>query len=293
MAGVTLAHMAEQRENLRARRSRRPRKKVLKGVTPQKAVSLRYSAQLSYLIGLMHTATMEALEPVLTRWLAPSGFVQDELPDDLDDALKALRSSLGGLDPIIEEIASTFTASVDKVQRKKFFGSIEKAVGVDLRGVVSEEGISEAVHLATQQNVSLIKTLPERYFAQIENITYNEIIGGSLKPDVPFTAQIEALYDDAASNSRSNAKRIARDQNNKLSGDLSQVRQTNAGIEEYVWSASKDGDVRKSHKDHDGKTYRWDSPPKATGHPGHDIQCRCVALPVLHIKGFRKRTATR
>ena len=31
----------------------------------------------------------------------------------------------------------------------------------------------------------------------------------------------------------------------------------------------------------DGKTFRWDTPPDDTGHPGEDYGCRCTAEPKL------------
>ncbi len=46
----------------------------------------------------------------------------------------------------------------------------------------------------------------------------------------------------------------------------------------YVWRTRSDGKVRDSHRANDGKIFSWDSPP-ATGHPGEDFGCRCVAEP--------------
>ncbi len=97
---------------------------------------------------------------------------------------------------------------------------------------------------------------------------------------------------------RSRAELIARDQTLKLYGQIQEERQTQAGIEEYVWSTSEDERVRgnpsglypKSHGNHwklEGKTFRWDDPPivdEQSGrreHPGGDFQCRCAAIPVL------------
>jgi len=97
---------------------------------------------------------------------------------------------------------------------------------------------------------------------------------------------------------RSRAELIARDQTLKLYGQIQEERQTQAGIEEYVWSTSLDERVRgnpaglypKSHGNHwklEGRTFRWDDPPvvdEKSGrkeHPGGDFQCRCAAIPVL------------
>ena len=47
------------------------------------------------------------------------------------------------------------------------------------------------------------------------------------------------------------------------------------------WLTSDDERVRPSHREKVGKFFRWDDPPADTGHPGADIQCRCVAIAAL------------
>jgi len=87
---------------------------------------------------------------------------------------------------------------------------------------------------------------------------------------------------------RSRAELIARDQTLKLYGQIQEERQTDAGIEEYVWSTSEDERVRHRHSDLEGTTQRWDSPPIVDlksgrrEHPGGDFQC----LPASARVGF-------
>ena len=84
-------------------------------------------------------------------------------------------------------------------------------------------------------------------------------------------------------NTTKRAKLIARDQSSKLNSALNQQRQQNFGVEEYVWRTSGDERVRDNHRSKNGKTFRWDDPPKDTGHPGQDVQCRCVAQPIINM----------
>jgi len=79
------------------------------------------------------------------------------------------------------------------------------------------------------------------------------------------------------------ARLIARDQTAKLNSTLNQQRQQNLGVTQYIWRTSGDGRVRETHKDNNGKVFNWDKPPKDTGHPGHDINCRCVAEPIIEL----------
>ena len=79
---------------------------------------------------------------------------------------------------------------------------------------------------------------------------------------------------------------LARDQVNRLNGQLDQHRQAQMGVTRYVWRTMEDDRVRPKHADQDGKVHSWDKPPKvgAKGerfHPTQDYNCRCYAEPVL------------
>ena len=71
---------------------------------------------------------------------------------------------------------------------------------------------------------------------------------------------------------------ITRDQTTKYVSGLNQIRQTSAGVEGYIWMATRDERVRPDHLALDGQRFLWRSPP-AIGHPGQPINCRCVARP--------------
>jgi SPP1 gp7 family putative phage head morphogenesis protein len=78
---------------------------------------------------------------------------------------------------------------------------------------------------------------------------------------------------------------IARDQVAKLNGDLTRLRQTDLGIDNYIWRTSLDERVRPGHAQLEGMRQSWDKPPivdPKTGrraHPGGDFNCRCTAEP--------------
>jgi len=90
------------------------------------------------------------------------------------------------------------------------------------------------------------------------------------------------------------AIRIARDQSGKMNSAFNQARQLQVGIRKYQWSTSEDERVRPSHEDMESGgengdgIYSWDEPGPLAGtidgepcHPGQDIQCRCVATPIV------------
>ena len=67
----------------------------------------------------------------------------------------------------------------------------------------------------------------------------------------------------------------------KSIGRLTEIRQRQLGVAGYRWSTSLDERVRDTHAANEGLFFRWDDPPAITGHPGEDIQCRCVGIPTL------------
>ena len=126
-----------------------------------------------------------------------------------------------------------------------------------------------------QENISLIKTVPERLRGDLRagiNQTFAER---------PFDQQaLSKVVRERGQSAGYNLRRITRDQTNKAVGQLTQARHQQLGVEEYIWQTVQDERVRSSHAVLNGKRRRWD---KAAGgiSPGSEIQCRCVAIPVI------------
>jgi len=93
--------------------------------------------------------------------------------------------------------------------------------------------------------------------------------------------ELSALISERGDVAESKAMLIARDQTLKTYAGISRIRQQNAGATSYVWSTSGDDRVRDTHRANEGQTFSWAVPPAETGHPGEDVQCRCVAVPVI------------
>lgn len=155
---------------------------------------------------------------------------------------------------------------------------MESATGVNLQSLVQNENLEDTLIVSTNENVNLIRSIPEEYFKKIEQAVYTGTTQGSKASSL--IKQIK----DIGKVTTNRAKLIARDQTSKINSALSQQRQQNLGIEEYVWRTSEDDRVRESHRSKNGKVFRWDDPPKDTGHPGADIQCRCVAQPIIKLE---------
>lgn len=159
--------------------------------------------------------------------------------------------------------------------RAKFNRSMSRALGIDVGPLTLGDDVGKVMTQAITDSVGLIKTIPPR----LKEGLLGDML--SLAEEAPFNqAKVMDLLAKNYESSGYNLRRITRDQNNKLMGKLSEVRQVAVGIKEYVWSTAGDGRVRPSHRANEGLTFRWANPP-GTGHPGYEIQCRCVAQGVI------------
>ena len=125
-------------------------------------------------------------------------------------------------------------------------------------------------------NVDLIKTIPPRFHTAI----HKRLV--ELQRRAPFDqSQVRQMFFREFKSSGYNLRRLTRDQTNKAVGQLNLVRQKEVGVEKYRWRTSADERVRPTHNDNNARIFFWDQPPPETGHPGEDIQCRCIALPIF------------
>ena len=134
--------------------------------------------------------------------------------------------------------------------------------------------VQAAVEAWRVENVRLIRSISDRLLGDVQALVTEAATSGM---------RVETLRNRLRERfgvSDSRARLIARDQILKANSDLTRARHLEAGITQYVWITSQDERVRPEHRALHGRTFSWDDPPPP-GHPGQDIQCRCVARPVL------------
>lgn len=116
----------------------------------------------------------------------------------------------------------------------------------------------------------------------MRDIVYDGFADGKTTDGI--TKEILAAYDTG----KRHAEFIARDQTAKLNGQIQRAQQTDAGINQYIWSMVKDERTRKSHRELDGKKFSWDDAPVNSDgrkcHPGEDYGCRCIGRPVFNLE---------
>ncbi len=124
-------------------------------------------------------------------------------------------------------------------------------------------------------NTSLIKSIPVQHFARVEGAIRSGVMAGTSPRSL--AKEIKAISGVTANR----AKLIAVDQIAKSNAELTQYRQQDIGIKSYKWLTSGDERVRPTHVDNANKIFSWSNPSPITGHPGHDVRCRCTALAVF------------
>lgn len=203
-------------------------------------------------------------------------------------------------DAAAQRLAASTTEKLARNNKDKVERALRKALGVNSATLIDTPEIRDIITATTQENVALIKSIPEEHFARVSQAVFanyagQPIEGGSLAKRLQ---QIGGITDRRA-------KFIARDQTAKFVSSLNAARQQEAGIDGYIWRNAGDNRVvgkpgglypegtrgHGNHWDREGKTFSWDSPPP-DGHPGMAFNCRCFAEPVINIEKVRDKALT-
>jgi len=258
----------------RVKNPKKRTKKVQPIKTP-KSPGVRYRRWLENLVKQLRIDTNTQIVPILKQF--ETEYVNDAYARTLEQAFDNLRKSYETIGINAKTVSSSFVGNANNVNKKRFYSAMEKATGVNIESVIQNEGLEDILVATTRENVNLIRSIPEEYFKKIETLVFTSTTQGDTAGSM--IKQIQNI----GKTTTKRARLIARDQSSKLNSALSQQRQQNLGVEEYIWRTAGDERVRENHRSKNGKTFRWDDPPKDTGHPGQAIQCRCVAQPIIKL----------
>jgi SPP1 gp7 family putative phage head morphogenesis protein len=183
----------------------------------------------------------------------------------------------------INQIAEGAASEVSAWNKDQITRVMKQGLGVDL--FQSEPWLAQELNIFAETNINLIKSNNAAFLKQTENLVYDGMRRGlrheEIAKQILGTGKDELGKVSRFKNAKSRANLIARDQINKLNGQLNELRQKNAGVKKYIWRTNIDGRERSSHNDWNGKEFSWKTgSPKGTN-PGDEIQCRCYAEPVL------------
>lgn len=212
-----------------------------------------------------------------------SGLAQDAAPADLlQKVLAALRRRWGKrFDELGEEIAEKFAKRAGD-QTDAAMTAALRAAGIRVKFQASQaqqDQLAAVVH----ENVSLIKSIPERYLTSVEGAVMRSIQGG--RDLGTLTTELKAAY--GVTHRR--AAFIALDQNNKSTAFLTRTRQTELELFFAQWVHSGAGKYKRaSHVKASQEKVVYDVRvgwlDPATGKriwPGTEPGCRCTSRSII------------
>lgn len=270
----TLARMAGV--NPAKRKGRR-----LPATRPSYAAEVAYRAELLAIVAQLRKAVNEVLLPAVKAEAPNFERTKDDFSAlRLMMAFDQMAQRFGGIDRVAMRLAAQAVKRQEDITNRQLATSIAKAMGADsamtvaFKGVINSLNVRGKVEAATVANVELIKSIPAQFSDKVKGIVLNGAAQGQRFETIARDIQKQL---DVAEN---RAKLIARDQMAKLNSSITEAKQTALGITEYEWSTAGDERVRPEHAANNGRVFKWNDPPD-TGHPGEDINCRCIARPII------------
>lgn len=157
----------------------------------------------------------------------------------------------------------------------RWTATVASQAQIDISALLRDDDLVNFISVRSEEMNRLIRSLSNEALDRIERQTLGSIFEGRSNADVAKALQ------EAEGLSRNRAILIARDQASKLNAGMNEFRQRQAGISHYKWRTILDGRERPTHNANNGKIFSWATPPRGTGHPGHEINCRCRGLAII------------
>jgi SPP1 gp7 family putative phage head morphogenesis protein len=270
--------------------------KILRPVHPNASIEAEYRRRLKCLIDEMNrsvcywvTAAFRANEPRISEAAdeieqSPPAIAQDAIPAaELKRAVRKLtRRWKSRFDDAADELADWFGQAVSD-RSDKALQAILRRGGISVKFRMSRAQ-RDVLHATVNQNVNLIRSIPQKYLGAVEGIVMRGVQTGRDLQQITKGLQKEFGV------TRRRAELIARDQTSKSTSALTRARQIELGITEAIWVHSHAGKTfRRTHVAMHGKKFdvvkgMWDSDENAWVHPGELISCKCISRAV--VKGF-------
>jgi SPP1 gp7 family putative phage head morphogenesis protein len=154
-----------------------------------------------------------------------------------------------------------------------------REIGRALRQEIARAPTGAVMQKALAEQVHYITSLPRDAAERVHKLTIEGMLNSTRASEIAKEIMASGEV------SRSRATLIARTETSRTATELTKARAQYVGSTHAVWMTSRDGDVRKSHREMEGKVFAWDDPPTlsdgTTTLPGCIYNCRCFASPIL------------
>lgn len=249
--------------------------KIARAVPANRGVEAKYRKNLQRLIAEMH-GSIEYWLTAAYRKAPPRMAALVEQAQDASPSAKIKKI----LDALSKRWISRFEESAPKIA-DAYLKDMFKASDSAMRKALKDAGwtvefkmtpaVRDAFNASLQENVGLIKSIPEKYLQQVEGVVMRSYSNG--RDLETMVKEIKQLYPGASNR----AVLIARDQSNKANAVVNRTRQMELGITEAIWLHSHAGkNPRPDHVAANGKRYKIAEGCKISGEfiqPGEEINC--------------------
>lgn len=169
---------------------------------------------------------------------------------------------------------------VDKRQQRQLYSAVEKAIGINSKQLMKQEGMGEEVSALIAETSMWVQKLRDE---SLEKFTTNTMFAMTQGQGLE---QLLEQFKDMVEERKGHAKFLAFNQIQNFNSITAKIRVQKLGIKKAIWNTSNDDTVRPSHKERDGKEFDltkglYSSVDGKFLIPGVDYNCRCTARYVL------------
>lgn len=209
----------------------------------------------------------------IVKGMAPEGKVQD---------LQALQNMLNRyaetIRPWAKSVASRMITQVAQRDKTAWI-RLGKEMGRSLREEIETAQTGTMLKDLLNEQVSLITSLPIEAGQRVHKLTLQGL------SDSTRASEIAKEIYATGSVTMSRAKLIARTEVARTASGLTMSRAQHVGATHYIWRTAGDSDVRKSHKEMNGKVVAYSEEPTLSDdtktHAGMIFNCRCYMEPII------------
>ena len=248
---------------------------------------------------LVRDMTNDVRQQVLKLFRSPVSFEyfdQQEVAAAMDASLASQARMLTNyltkkytmlFDTNAKSLSENMVEGAIKLSQVNLQSSLKKlSGGLSLKTGVVPEGMNDVVRASIEENVSLIKSIPEEYFKNLTGSVMRSITTGR------GLADLEPEISKYAGQTERRAKNIALDQTRKAYNSVNKQRMQAIGVKQFEWVHSGGSQKpRESHIRISGTIFNFDNlyneqaalnvPVSDRGIPGEAIFCRCTMIPVI------------
>lgn len=248
--------------------------RIIRAVKPNPGIRAAYRRKLEALLDEMQRSVLWWLRAAYRK--DESRIVQDASPAILFRGVmgRLFRRWMKKWGDKAEAIAREF---IDKTQRRARMSHEQafKAAGFTVKMQPSRVQ-NATVQALIAENVALIKSIPQRYLAEVEEMVMRSTVQG--RDLNGLTEELHKRYEIT----RRRAAMIARDQSNKATAAINQVESQKLGIKVGIWVHVPGRKMsRKTHEAMNGKPFLlaeglYDPEVNRKVKPGELPLCACV-----------------